>query len=234
MCQECGCEDVENKTIIVNKSLTETNDAIAHSLWHKLQEKEIFCVNILGAPGSGKTSVLEGISEYIPASEMAVIQGDLESDIDKQRLEKKSIKTHQINTHSACHLNAQLIKDALTNFDLSGKKYLFIENVGNLVCPAGVKIGQHLDIVVSATTEGSDKAKKYPIIFHNAKLALISKYDLAKTVEFDEEQYSKDVKEANEKIKLLKTSSKDIQSFKEIADYLSHEREHILGHAHKH
>jgi len=233
MCQECGCEDEEHTTITVNKSLTEHNDKIAHNTWHSLQDKEILCVNILGAPGSGKTSLIEGLSAHIEASAIAVIQGDLESNVDKERLEKQGIDTFQINTHSGCHLTAQLIADALLNMKLSGKKYLFIENVGNLVCPAGVKIGQHMDIVVSAVTEGSDKPKKYPIIFDGARIIIISKYNLAEAVDFDEAQYTSDVKEINTKAKILKTT-KDKESFKAIADFLAHEREHLLGHAHKH
>lgn len=230
MCQECGCETHE--TIVVNKSLTETNDELAHDTWHNLQEKEILCVNILGAPGSGKTSLIEGLSKHIPAKEIAVIQGDLESNIDKERLEEQDIATFQINTHSGCHLTAQLIADALLNMSLTGKKYLFIENVGNLVCPAGVKIGQHLDIVVSATTEGSDKPKKYPIIFDGAKLVIISKYNLAEAVEFDEERYIADVKSINTTAKILKTT-KEAESFHAIAHFLEHEREHFLEHEHK-
>jgi len=233
MCQECGCEDFDNKTITIDKSLTEKNDKIAHDTWHNLQNKKILCVNVLGAPGSGKTSLIEGLAKHIPPNEIAVIQGDLESNVDKERLEEQNISTFQINTHSGCHLTAQLVADTLLNINLACKKYVFIENVGNLVCPAGVKIGQHLDLVVSATTEGSDKPKKYPIIFDGAKLVIISKYNLAEAVEFDEEQYVTDVKEINNTAKIVKTTKKT-ESFKAIAHFLEHEREHLIGHVHKH
>ena len=128
-----------------------------------------------------------GNKKEIDPKDIAVIQGDCESDIDKQRLEKSKIYTHQINTHSGCHLNSSMINSALIDMDLAGKKYLLIENVGNLVCPAGVNIGQHMDLIVSSTTEGSDKPKKYPQIFMDASVVVISKADLAKHVGFSEE-----------------------------------------------
>jgi hydrogenase nickel incorporation protein HypB len=237
MCEECGCQNkdqAQEKNILINKSVTEVNDIIADQIQNVLKEKNILCINLMGAPGSGKTTVIEGLLHHMTASELAVIQGDLESDIDKKRLEKKHVETYQINTHSGCHLTSTMIHKALFDLDLKGKKYLFIENVGNLVCPAGVKIGQHINVVVSSTTEGSDKPKKYPYIFLDANLVVISKYDLAEIVEFNEEQYVKDIREMNSKITLVKTSVKQDSSFKEIADFLSHERNHLLGSHHTH
>jgi hydrogenase nickel incorporation protein HypB len=237
MCEECGCQNkdhTQEKNILINKSVTEVNDIIADQIQQVLKEKKILCINLMGAPGSGKTTVIEGLLHHMNASELAVIQGDLESDIDKKRLEKKNVETYQINTHSGCHLTSTMIHKALFDLDLTGKKYLFIENVGNLVCPAGVKIGQHINMVVSSTTEGSDKPKKYPYIFMDAHLVAISKYDLARIVEFNEKQYEKDIRNINSKITLMKTSSKKDSSFKEIADFLHHERDHLLGHHHSH
>ena len=233
MCQECGCEQ-PSTTITINKSLTEENDKLAHDTWHELQKQEVLGINLLGAPGSGKTTVIEGLAKVLGAENISVIQGDLESSVDKKRLEAQSIDTFQINTHSGCHLIAQMITDALQNLSLKNKKYLIIENVGNLVCPAGVKLGQYLDIITSATTEGGDKPEKYPIIFHYAKLALITKADLAKVVEFDEEKYMADVTKTNPKIKILKTSKKEPETFHAVAHFLEHEREHFLAHTHKH
>lgn len=243
MCDECGCNDEkhEHKTAIkddkkveVNKSITEINDTIAHEVWHNLKDKKILCINVMGSPGSGKTTFIEGISTYIEPSQIAVIQGDLESDIDKVRLEKIAVYTYQINTHSGCHLNAEMIRTALHEMNFSGKKYLFIENVGNLVCPAGVKIGQHMNMVVSSTTEGSDKPKKYPHIFIDAKLVIISKSDLSQAVGFDEKMYVSDIKNINSKVKIIKTSVKEPESFKDVADFIEHEREHLIGKEHHH
>jgi hydrogenase nickel incorporation protein HypB len=239
MCEECGCQNHESekkqtKNIMINKSVTEVNDAIADQIADVLREKEILSINIMGSPGSGKTSVIEGILNYIDAYEVAVIQGDLESDVDKKRLEKRKVETVQINTHSGCHLTSSMIHRALLDLNLKGKKFLFIENVGNLVCPAGVKIGQHINMVVSSTTEGSDKPKKYPYIFMDANLVIISKYDLADIVDFHEEKYIEDIKKINGKMNVIKTSFKNTDSFNDVVQFLEHERDHLLEHTHKH
>jgi hydrogenase nickel incorporation protein HypB len=188
----------------------------------------------MGSPGAGKTTVIEGIAKHIPVSDIAVIQGDLESDIDKLRLEKLKITTYQINTHSGCHLNASMINSALMEMNLAGKKYLIVENVGNLVCPADVNLGQHMNILVSSTTEGSDKPKKYPIIFRSSEIIILSKYDLAKHVDFNESNYLNDIKHINANAEIIKTSSKDADSFHEVAHEIKHHRSHEFGEHHHH
>jgi len=220
MCDECGC--TEN----IDRSLTEANDAIATEVSKILREKKMMCINILGSPGSGKTTFIENLARFL---DFSVIQGDLESDVDTKRLEKADINTFQINTHSGCHLNSSMINRALMDMDLKGD-YLLIENVGNLVCPAGVKIGQHLNIVLSSTPEGSDKPKKYPFIFMDADYILITKSDL--DVGFDEKAYLKDIKNINGKAKVIKTTSKKPESFMKLADMIKHDRDHLLGHHH--
>ncbi|MEM0467092.1 MAG: hydrogenase nickel incorporation protein HypB [Candidatus Thermoplasmatota archaeon] len=236
MCEDCGCQihNGEPKRVTINRSVTEVNDILADQIARSLQQKQILCVNIMGAPGSGKTTVIEGVLNFLEVSSVAVIQGDLESDIDKKRLEKRKIETVQINTHSGCHLNSSMVHTALLDLDLKNKRFLFIENVGNLVCPAGVRIGQHINMVVSSTPEGSDKPKKYPYIFLDAHVVVISKYDLAEIVGFDEEQYIDDIKKINRKICFVKTSWKNTESFREVVQFLEHERDHLLGHHHGH
>ncbi len=221
-----------SQSISVNKSIHEVNDAIAHDTWHYLQDKKVLCVNIQGAPGCGKTTLIEGLSGFLCG--ITTIQGDLESDVDKVRLEAQDIPTHQINTHSGCHLNAQMIQDALLNVNLKRKEYLFIENVGNLVCPAGVKVGQHVNVTISAVTEGSDKPKKYPIIFLDSKLIIITKTNLIPHVDFDEEQYISDIKKINPRAKIVLLGKNDKIGLKKIADFFSHEKQHLLGDAHHH
>ncbi|MCA9478471.1 MAG: hydrogenase nickel incorporation protein HypB [Nanoarchaeota archaeon] len=216
----------------MNKSIQEVNDAVAHETRHSLSHQEVLCINVQGAPGCGKTSLIEELVPLLGPS--ATIQGDLESNIDKVRLEKQDIPTFQINTHSGCHLNAQMIKDALVNLSLDGKEYLFVENVGNLVCPAGVQLGQHVNITLSAVTEGSDKPKKYPIIFLDSKLIVITKYNLKDVVDFDEEQYLSDLKKLNPKAKIVLLGKHDTKGLSEIAHFFKHERQHLLGHAHSH
>jgi hydrogenase nickel incorporation protein HypB len=250
MCNECGCEDKitkvhdekdhfhkgedTQKEVTLDRSVSEFNDNIALSTSNNLKDLGILCINLMGAPGSGKTTVIEGVSRFISPKEICVIQGDLESDIDKKRLEKIDIETYQINTHSGCHLNSSMVSKALLSLNLKEKKFLIIENVGNLVCPAGVKIGQHMNIVVSSTTEGSDKPKKYPYIFMDAEMIIISKTDLSDAAGFDEALYLSDIKKINSHAEIIKVSNKIGESYKEIAHELVHEREHLIGKHHHH
>lgn len=204
--------------IKLDVSLTAKNDKIAKEINEKLKEKALFCVNLMGAPGSGKTTLIEGLSPFL---KIGVIQGDLKSDVDTKRLEKAGVKCIQINTHSGCHLNAQMIKDALENITFSDEEFLIIENVGNLVCPAGVLIGQDVNILASAVTEGNDKPEKYPLIFRDSEVIVITKYDLKEVVEFDEENYLNIL--GNKKF--FRVSSKDNDSYKALADFLKELKE---------
>jgi len=203
----------------VDINVSHANDEIAEVNRKLLDKNKIRCVNIMGSPGAGKTTLIEGIAGHINPKKIAVIQGDLESDIDQKRLEKAGIETFQINTHSGCHLNAHMVEHALEDMDIEGKKYLLIENVGNLVCPAGVNLGEHMKIVVSSTTEGSDKPKKYPIIFLDADAVVLSKMDLADAVDFDEKQYVDDIRKINRGIEIFRTD-KNKRSFEDIAGFL--------------
>jgi hydrogenase nickel incorporation protein HypB len=239
MCEECGCGNpdttkTENLSYSVNKSVTEVNDVLAEQISEFLSEKKILGINLMGSPGSGKTSFIEGLCRYMNPSDIAVIQGDLESDIDKKRMEQHNLLSFQINTHSGCHLTAAMINKALLNLDVTDKKYLIIENVGNLVCPAGQRIGQHINIVVSSTTEGTDKPKKYPYIFMDAHLVILSKYDLADRTDFNEDQYIQDIRHINANATVMKISSKDIASFEQPARYLEHHRNHLFAVHHTH
>ncbi len=244
MCEGCGCEKEdlnveegkpeEKKTVHINKSINEANDIIAKEISGLLGSKGILCINILGSPGSGKTTFIENVSRDLGTADVAVIQGDLESDIDKARLEKQGISSAQINTHSGCHLNASMVHKAIFDLDLRNKKYLMIENVGNLVCPAGVMIGQHLNILISSTAEGSDKPRKYPLMFRDADMIAISKTDLSAHVGFDEKNYTHDLMRISPKARIIKTTVKDSSSFGSAAHFLEHEREHLLGKHHHH
>jgi hydrogenase nickel incorporation protein HypB len=239
MCEECGCGDInsekkQDNTYPVNTSVTAVNDLLAEQISEFLSENKILGINLMGAPGSGKTTFIEGICRHMTPSELVVIQGDLESDIDKKRLEKNNVSSYQINTHSGCHLTSAMINKALLHLNLHGKKYLIIENVGNLVCPAGQKIGQHINVVISSAVEGTDKPKKYPYIFIDADLVVLSKYDLADKTDFDEQQYLQDIHHINARAAVMKTSSKDIESFSQAVGFLEHQRDHLFGVHHTH
>ena len=172
---------------------------------------------VTGQPGSGKTTIIEGLAPYL--KDMFVIQGDVKSDVDTKRLQDAGIDCYQIETHSGCHLNAHMIHEELNHIDLTHKKYLIVENVGNLVCPAGVFIGQHMNILVNAVTEGNDKPEKYPLIFKDAQAIVLSKYDLKDAVEFNEEEYLQRIQTLTDK-KIYKISKKDTDSYKKLAELI--------------
>ncbi len=219
----------EEKTIKIGRKVSAANDEIADDILRTLTDKGAFCINIMGSPGSGKTTVIEGLARFISPSEIAVIQGDLESDIDKRRMESSGIYAYQINTHSGCHLNARMVSDAIADMQLSGKKYLLIENVGNLVCPAGVNLGQHMNIVVSSTTEGSDKPGKYPIIFMDADMVIISKLDLKDAAGFDEKGFTDEITRLNSRARIFKTSSREQGSFRPAAEFIIQRRDYLIS-----
>jgi hydrogenase nickel incorporation protein HypB len=210
----------------IDKSVLLQLNAEGRELKKQLFEQGILCINIMGSPGSGKTTFIEGLLKSGNIEDFAIIQGDLESDVDKKRLEKMQAYVYQINTHSGCHLNPQMITQALQHMNLKGKKFLLIENVGNLVCPANVDIGQHVNLVISSTTEGYDKPKKYPIIFFNADILIISKYDLKEAVEFDEEAYMKDISELSVKAKVFRLGKHS--SYEEVLHLLNDKRNKML------
>ncbi|MBD3202789.1 hydrogenase nickel incorporation protein HypB [Candidatus Woesearchaeota archaeon] len=222
---------IMSEKLDIDKSVLSENDKTAYKISEELKENKILAVNVMGSPGSGKTTFIEKISDFFNPEEIFVIQGDLESDVDKKRMEKKGIDAYQINTHGGCHLNADMIKNSLENIDLKSKNFLFIENVGNLVCPAGIRIGQHLNVVVSSTTEGSDKPKKYPVIFLNSDLVLISKYDLSDVVDFNENKYLKDIRNIKNSVKILKISKNDKKSIKECAEFINKKRRNLFNDA---
>lgn len=216
LCEDCGCEE---DNVEVNKVIMDDNEKLASKINHKLMHKKVLPVNIMGSPGAGKTTFIQQLAKIIDAGKLAVLQGDLENNIDKEKLEKEGIYTWQINTHSGCHLNADMVMNSINNMDLEGKDFLLIENVGNLVCPADIKIGQEVNIVVSSTPEGSDKPAKYPIIFYDADMVVVTKYDIADHVDFSIKEYEEQLKKLKE-IKIVRASVKDDEGFMEAADFL--------------
>ena len=184
---------VEVKTNVLAK-----NDAIASSLQQVFKEKHIFVFNLMGSPGAGKTSLLEAtLQDLVKDYKLAVIEGDLFTSKDAERIHALGVPVIQINTVGGCHLDANMIQDAITDLDLDELDMIIIENVGNLVCPAEFDIGEAMKVTVLSVTEGEDKPLKYPLIFKESKAILLNKIDLLPYVPFDKEKAIKDIRNLN-------------------------------------
>jgi len=182
MCGTCGCgpaEHGETTTVAVGEGLLAANDVAAARLRARLDGHRVFAVNLMSSPGSGKTRLLEATFAHLPPGlRVAVIEGDLETENDADRIRRHGVTAIQITTGVACHLDAAMTAAAVDRLDLDDLDLLFVENVGNLVCPADFDVGQHRDVVLLSVTEGDDKPAKYPVIFRNADLVLLTKIDL--------------------------------------------------------
>jgi hydrogenase nickel incorporation protein HypB len=180
--------------IVAAKKILKANDQLAAENRAWLDRAGVFGVNIVGSPGSGKTTLLEALSAELKGRlRPAVIEGDIAGSIDAQRMEKIGVPVVQVNTDGACHLDANMIAAAGRELDLREIDLLAIENVGNLVCTAGFDLGEHLRIVVLSTSEGDDKAVKYPAIFHGSGALLVTKIDLLPHTNFRLERIAADM-----------------------------------------
>lgn len=197
MCDTCGCNvtpgnehlvaagghlaktSAGNESVEVLKGLLDANDhQAAHNREH-FERHGVLAVNLMSSPGAGKTALLEATADALGGRyRFAVIEGDLETENDAERIRRKGVPAAQISTGSACHLDAHMVHAALHELELDGVDVVFIENVGNLVCPASFDLGQHANVTLLSTPEGHDKPAKYPVMFRAADLVLISKADL--------------------------------------------------------
>lgn len=208
------------RKVSVMEDIHGENDHIADHINDDLTKKGIFAINVMGAPGIGKTTTIINLIDNISNLTPYVIEGDIESDIDTQKLRELGIKAYQINTFGACHLDAPLIHNTSQNIDFEKDGILYIENVGNLVCPADFRIGEHITLLICSVTEGSDKPYKYPLAFENADVILINKVDLAPYLDFDEEFFMKGVRALNKNVPVFKVSGKTGEGFAEAAAWL--------------
>jgi hydrogenase nickel incorporation protein HypB len=195
--------------IEVKRNILEANDGIARANREFFASNGVLAVNIMAAPGAGKTStILRTIEKLSGKIACAVIEGDIASRIDAETMEKLGIPVEQINTGHMCHLDANMIRQAVGRFDFGGRTILFVENVGNLVCPSEFSLGEDLNIVIASTTEGHDKPYKYPTIYLRADAVLINKMDLMDAMEFDRAFYCEGVSTLNPTVPILEISCK--------------------------
>ena len=179
MCDACGCGDSELVPVALHERILATNDRTARHNREHFHDHDVTVINLMGSPGAGKTAVLEATARRLGgASKLGVLVGDLATDNDARRVRAAGIVAEAITTGSACHLDAEMVHKGLHRLPWRGLNYLFIENVGNLVCPAVYDLGQDVNVVALSVTEGEDKPLKYPIIFRKADLVLLTKVDL--------------------------------------------------------
>ncbi len=212
------------KEIRIEKSLKLKENEFAAKVRKILKRDQIFMINVMGSPGSGKTTFIKNLVEKLGKKKVLVIQGDLESDIDKKTFDNLGVSCLQINTHSGCHLFPNTVYDQIKNLNLKKYDYLIVENVGNLVCPASIDLGQNLNILISSVPEGSDKAKKYQHIFHYSQVLVLTKTDLIGPVDFDKKQFVEDANRVNNKLVIFEVSNKDKSQYKEIASKVAKRR----------
>lgn len=211
---------MSRKEIDVLEDLLGSNKKIAAEIRRLLGEKEILTVNFMSSPGSGKTSLLEKIIDLLfPRHRLAVIEGDIETDRDAARIRAKGVPAWQITTGGACHLEAKMVGRLMKEIP-AGTEFLFIENVGNLVCPASYDLGESLRCVLLSIPEGEDKPKKYPKAFLTADCLVITKLDLLAYVPYDLEKVKREALEINPGLKIFGTSALTGEGVEEFSQFL--------------
>ncbi len=195
--------------IDILKSVLVTNDAVASENRKIFDEHKSLVINLMSSPGAGKTSFIEQtIKRLHPKYRMVVIEGDLAGNIDAQRIIGHGVPAIQITTGSECHLDANMIKASLHHLPSQEIDFIIVENVGNLVCPAEFNIGEDFKMMILSIPEGDDKAKKYPLMFHQAKVLIINKIDLIPLTNFDFDALNKDLQSINPGVNMFKISCK--------------------------
>ena len=215
MCGTCGCNIPQtiadgHESVEVLTGLLDANDhQAAHNREH-FSEHGVLAINLMSSPGAGKTALLEAtIEAFGDKFRIAVIEGDLETENDAERIRAKGVPAVQISTGSACHLDAHMVHGALHDLDLQDIDILFIENVGNLVCPASFDLGQHFNVALLSTPEGDDKPAKYPVMFRAADLVLITKSDLLAVLDdFDPDEALRCLRQLASSAPMLNLSAK--------------------------
>lgn len=208
------------KHIIINKKILENNDNIAVKNRSAFKFNKVFTINLLGSPGCGKTSFLEGIIEKSKMnSKMSVIEGDLYTTKDAKRIEDKGVDVIQLNTSGACHLDAYMIDKALLEINMDKLDLLIIENVGNLVCPSAFDLGEDIKVTIMSITEGNDKPLKYPAIFEKSSVVILNKMDMIELTNFDLDEFYKDIYSINKNIKVFEVSCRNKEGLEEVMNY---------------
>jgi hydrogenase nickel incorporation protein HypB len=214
------------RIVELRRGILKKNDELAAGLRASYAAAGVLVVNLVSSPGTGKTALLERTLRELRArgARAAALVGDLETDNDARRLAASGAPVRQINTHGICHLDAEMIGRHLDGWELAGLDYLFIENVGNLVCPSSYDLGEKIRVVLLSVTEGEDKPLKYPTMFNSADAAVITKMDIAGPCGFDRELALRNINEIRPGIRIFETSAKTGAGLQEWLAYLAKER----------
>ena len=210
------------RLIEVRKNVLKQNDVIARAMRERFRAAGVFVVSLVSSPGSGKTTFLERtLTQLQPRYRVAALVGDLATENDAVRLARSKAPVKQITTGTLCHLEAAMVQNALADWDMNQLDFLFIENVGNLVCPSSYDLGENLRLVLMSVTEGEDKPLKYPTIFNSADVAVVTKDDLAEAVEFDWKAAQASIQSVRPGMRIFRLSAKTGQGLDEYLNFLS-------------
>ena len=214
------------RIVELRRGILKKNDELAAGLRERYTAGGVLVLNLVSSPGTGKTAFLERTLRELKGrgARVAALVGDLETDNDAKRLAASGAPVRQINTHGICHLDAEMISKHLDGWELANLDYLFIENVGNLVCPSSYDLGEKIRVALLSVTEGEDKPLKYPTLFNSADAAVITKMDIAEPCGFDRELALKNINEIRPGIRIFETSSKTGTGMEEWLGYLAEER----------
>lgn len=236
MCETCGCGNntdhagghqpgdqnaSRSREIRISRDVMAKNNAYADQNRKALSEKGVYSINMMSSPGSGKTSLLtETLIRLKGWKPLAVVEGDLQTDNDAKKIRKTGVPVYQINTENACHLDAHMVGHAYEHLDLAEGSIVFVENVGNLVCPASYDLGENTTVVLLSVTEGDDKPAKYPVAFVNAQVLVITKMDLLPHVDFSVDECCRLAKAVNPGLEIFTLSSKTGEGMKEWCSWI--------------
>lgn len=213
------------RIIEVRQNVFKQNDIIARALRQRFRDAGVFVVSMVSSPGSGKTTLLERTLTLLrPHYRVAALVGDLATENDAVRLARSQAPVKQITTGTICHLEAAMVQSALEGWDLADFDFLFIENVGNLVCPSSYDLGEDLRLVLMSVTEGEDKPLKYPTIFNSADVAVITKLDLAAAVEFSGDTVARNIQSVRPSMVIVELSAKSGEGMDEYLEFLKSQR----------
>ncbi len=213
---------MDYKVIEVKENILEENNSRANELRKTLKEKGIFLINVMASPGSGKTTLLTSLINKLKEKyNIGVMEADIDGDVDAARISRNTgVRAIQIHTSGACHLTAQMVSDAINEFDIKGLNLLFLENVGNLVCPAEFDVGANFNMMLLSVPEGDDKPLKYPLMFEVSKIVVITKIDTVEIFDFDFARCEQNIHKRNPDAKIFKVSALEDQGVKPLAEYI--------------